>query len=216
MMDVVIFGAGGLGWVVLDILRQAGRYRPVAFLDSDPKKQGGTVDGLPIAGGFEQVTRYVSSGVVHAIVAIGNNHTRVAVARQLKCSGMNLVSAIHPLASISPTARLEEHLIIGPRVVICVHAHVHQHAVLSAGSIVEHDNIVGTGAFLYPAVRLAGTVRVDDLAVLGVGACVIPGRRIGRGARVEPGAVVIRDIPAGAAVTGVPAIPCANTGTSIV
>jgi len=40
---------------------------------------------------------------------------------------------------------------------------------------------------------------------VGIGASVIPGRRVGRGARVEPGAVVIHDVPADATVSGVPA-----------
>jgi acetyltransferase-like isoleucine patch superfamily enzyme len=48
-------------------------------------------------------------------------------------------------------------------------------------------------------------VSVEDYATLGIGACVIQGRRIGRGAHVEPGAVVIKDVPAGATVGGVPA-----------
>ena len=118
------FGAGGLGRVVLDILRQAGRHRPVAFLDSDPLKHRATLDDVPVAGNVDRVDRLIRAGVSAGIVAIGDNHTRVAVAEQLRRRGLNLVSAIHPLVSISPTAILSEHLIIGPRVTICVHAHI--------------------------------------------------------------------------------------------
>jgi acetyltransferase-like isoleucine patch superfamily enzyme len=88
---------------------------------------------------------------------------------------------------------------------VCVHAHIGPHAVLSAGVIAEHDNVVGVAAFLGPAVRLAGTVRVDDFASLAIGSTVIQGRRVGRGARVQAGAVVIRDVPPNACVSGVPA-----------
>jgi acetyltransferase EpsM len=77
--------------------------------------------------------------------------------------------------------------------------------VLSAGSIVEHDNHLGAGVFLHSAVRLAGTVRIEDGAVLGIGATVIPGRHIGRWARVEPGSIVIRDVPPETTVSGAPA-----------
>lgn len=206
MRDVVIFGAGGLACLVLDILRQAGRYRPVALLDSDPQTHGTTVDDLPVAGDIRHADRLIRAGVSGAIVAIGDNHTRVAIAGELRRRGLQLVSAVHPLASISPTARLGEHLIIGPRVTVCVHARIDRHVVLSAGSIIEHDNRIGLGAFLHPAVRLAGTVFVDDFATLGIGACVIPGGRIGRNAQVAPGAVVIRDVPPDTTVSGVPAI----------
>ena len=205
MEDVVIYGAGGLGCLVQDILIQAGQYRPVAFLDSDPAKHGTNVMNMPVRGGGEQIAALLDAGVRGAIVAIGENVARVAVAETLAAHGLQLFSAIHPLASISRSAQIGEHVIIGPRAIVCVHVRIGAHTVLSAGAIAEHDNVVGRGVFLYPAVRLAGTVTVDDFATVGIGASVIPGRRVGRGAYVEPGAVVIHDVPPNTTVGGVPA-----------
>jgi acetyltransferase-like isoleucine patch superfamily enzyme len=48
-------------------------------------------------------------------------------------------------------------------------------------------------------------VVIEDDADLGVGAIVLPGVRIGRGAQVGAGAVVTRDVPAYAVVAGNPA-----------
>lgn len=48
-------------------------------------------------------------------------------------------------------------------------------------------------------------VRIEDDADLGVGAIVLPGVTIGRGAQVGAGAVVSRDVPAYAVAAGVPA-----------
>jgi len=202
---IAIFGAGGLGRLVYDTLLLSKNLRPVAFLDSDPRKRGRTIEGLPIRGGLEQVPALRRAGVRAAIVAIADSRTRVRMAETLRAQGLRLISAIHPLASIAPSARLGEHLIIGPRVIVCVHATVADHCALAAGAIVEHDNELGTGVFLHPAVRLAGGVRVGRFATLGIGACVIPYRQIGQAARVAPGAVVIRDVPPGATVSGVPA-----------
>lgn len=213
MIEAAIFGAGGLGRLVHDTLLLSNRVRPVAFLDSDPRKHGRKVDGLAVCGGIERVPALRRRGVTTAIVAIGDSRVRVGVAEALRRHGLRLVSAIHPLASVARSARLGDHLIIGARVIVCVHASVGSHCVLSAGSIIEHDNEMGTGVFLHPAVRLAGGVKIADYATLGIGSCVIPYRRIGDGARVEPGAVVIRDVPPGATVRGVPATHAA-TATS--
>ena len=48
-------------------------------------------------------------------------------------------------------------------------------------------------------------VVIDDGAWLGIGATVLKGVRIGRGARVAAGAVVTTDVPPGATVAGNPA-----------
>jgi sugar O-acyltransferase (sialic acid O-acetyltransferase NeuD family) len=205
MTDVAIFGAGGLGCLVNDILLQTARFRPVAFLDSDPRKHGRTIDGLTVRGGLEQVPALRRAGATAIIVAIGDSHVRVRLAELLRREGMRLVSAIHPLATVAPSARLGNHLIAGARTIICVHAAIGDHCVLSTGSIIEHDNQLGTGVFLHPAVRLAGGVKINDYATLGIGACVIPYQQVGREALVEPGAIVIRDVLAGTTVSGAPA-----------
>ncbi len=214
--DVVIFGAGGLGSLVQDILQQGGRYRPVAFLDSNPAKHGQFLNGLPVRGGPEQIAPFHDAGIRRAIVAIGDNPARAAVAETLQAWGMQLVSAIHPLASISPSAEVGEHVIIGPRAIVCVHARIGPHAVLSAGAIAEHDNVLGKAVFLHPAVRLAGAVTVEDFATLEIGATVIPGCTVGAGARVAAGAVVIRDVPPNTAVGGVPAAVDERAGSRFV
>lgn len=203
--DVVIYGAGGFGAEVQDILRQGTRYRPIAYLDSDSTLHGRLIGGLRVVGGLSHAPALCQAGVHAVVVAIGDNATRAACAETLELHGMTLISAIHPLASISPSAHLANHVIIGPRAILCVHARVGRHAVLSAGAIAEHDNSIGVGAFLGPAVRLAGTVTIEDFARLEIGATVIPGRKVGRGALVEAGAVVIRDVPPNRSVAGVPA-----------
>jgi len=206
MIDVIIYGAGGLGRLVLDTLLQSDLYRPVAFLDSDRAKHGDSVDGLTILGGLEKLADLRAAGVTSAIVAVGDNRTRIDIARRLLREDFTLASAIHPSTSIAPSAFLGAHLIIGSRVMISVHASIADHCVLLAGAIVEHDNTLGSGAFLHSAVRLAGGVEIGALATLHIGACVIPYRKVGRQARVEAGAVVISDVLPGSAAAGAPAV----------
>jgi UDP-perosamine 4-acetyltransferase len=210
MQKAFIYGAGGFGVEVLNILRQADTVEPVAFLDSDPHKHGTTVDGLPVIGGPHAVAALTDDNVRCGIVAIGENVTRAAIADTLADRGVELISAIDPLASISPSATIGRHVIIGPRAIICVHANVGDHSVLSAGAIADHDAHIGRAAFLGPAVRLAGGVRVDDFARLEIGAAVIPGRHVHAGALVQAGAVVIGDVAGGVHVTGIPAASSGN------
>lgn len=205
MKQAVIVGASGLGQLVHDILLHDPTVSVLGFLDSNPALHGTTVDGKRVLGGIEQVQRLRWQGLTHAVVAIGINPTRRAMADRIRDEGLELLSAMHPQAALARSVRLGRHVIIGAGVRACVHATIGDHVVLSAGSIVEHDNVIDSGAFLHPAVRLAGNVTVGADAVLEIGASVIPGVTIGAGARVGAGSIVIRDIAPTTRAAGVPA-----------
>ena len=57
---------------------------------------------------------------------------------------------------------------------------------------------------------VASPVVIEDDAWIGIGAIVLKGVRIGRGARVQAGAVVTHDVAPGATVAGNPARPAAG------
>lgn len=59
-------------------------------------------------------------------------------------------------------------------------------------------------AILHSRIELAA-VTIEDDSDIGVGALILPGVTVGRGAQVGAGAVVTRDVPPYAVVAGVPA-----------
>src|SRR5215218_6211927 len=106
-MDVVIVGAGGHGKVVLDILRAASnsKIRPVGFLDADPALIGTSINDLPVLGPIHHISKLRQQRLAGAIVAIGDNRARFSYARYLLDENIELISAIHPRAIISTTAK---------------------------------------------------------------------------------------------------------------
>ena len=205
MARMIIYGAGGLGAETLEIIRRAGCYEVCGFLDGDPRRADAQIDGVRVSGGPERLPEFWAAGIRRIIVAVGANRVRSELAARFAAQGFELVSAIHPTAALARSAQLARHVIIGARASVCVHAKIGSHAIVGTGAIVEHDNVIERAAFIEPAARLAGGVRVGCAARVGIGACVIPGRTIGADASVAPGAIVIRDVPAGAVVAGAPA-----------
>ncbi len=91
------------------------------------------------------------------------------------------------------------------------------------GVVIGETATVGDRCLLYQGVVLGGTSlekkkRHPDLesdVVVGAGAIVLGPIRIGRGSRVGAGSVVIKEVPPGSTVVGVPARVVAQNGKAV-
>lgn len=201
MKNLLIWGAGGHGRVILDIARAMGTFGRIAFYD-DSEDVTGKVPVERISGGFQEARRL---GFDTFVVAIGPNATRARRFEEALATGMEAAICIHPTAWISPSAVIGEGTVVMPGVVMQTDSRVGVNCILNTGTIVEHDCVVGDHVHLSPGVTLCGNVTVGPLAHLGAGVTVIPGGSIGSGAVVGAGAVVLQEIPGGVTAVGVPA-----------
>jgi UDP-perosamine 4-acetyltransferase len=206
MTDTLIIGAGGHGKVVLDILKSGDQYRPIGFVDADPKLTGTRVCGLPVFGAIHLLSRLIREHRIGAaIIAIGDNRARASYAKAVDDARIPLINAIHKSAVLSPTAILGRNVVVAANAVICTETKVGDFSIINTAATVDHECELGIAVHICPGAHLAGRVRLDDNAFVGLGANVIQCLRIGSGAIIGAGAVVLSDIPAGATAVGVPA-----------
>jgi UDP-perosamine 4-acetyltransferase len=203
-MDVLIIGAGGHGKVVLDILRAAAVHRPIGFLDADPALNGANLHGLPVLGQINLLPK-LKQKTSAAIVAIGDNRARASYADLLRQHGFELVNAIHPRATVSPTARLGINVVVAAGAVVGTDADLADGVIVNTSAVVDHECRISAAAHICPAAALAGRVSVGEMAFVGLGCRIIQCLTIGRQAIVGAGAVVIADVPDHATAVGVPA-----------
>ena len=134
-------------------------------------------------------------------------------------SGVSLLDIKSVNARIEPGAIIREKVEIGDNAVIMMGAILNIGAVVGEGTMIDMGAVlggraivgahchVGAGTVLAGVVEPASAVPVviEDDVLIGANAVVIEGVRVGKGAVVAAGAVVIEDVPAGAVVAGCPA-----------
>lgn len=205
MAKLIIFGAGGHGRVVLDIVLSQALWEEVVFLDQNPQLVGCKIKNVPVAGTLLKVFELIEAGFTEGIVAIGDNQARAEIAAKALKAGLRLINAIHPSALISKSVKMGINNVIAAGSIINTDAEIGSNVIVNTGAIVEHDNIIEDNVHISPGVRLAGKVVVGQGAHVGIGATVIQGVTIGAGAIIGAGAVVISDVLPGTTVVGVPA-----------
>ena len=122
-------------------------------------------------------------------------------------------------ARIEPGAFIRDKVTIGDNAVIMMGAVINIGAVIGEGTMIDMGAVlggratvgkhchVGAGAVLAGVIEPpnANPVVLEDNVLIGANAVVIEGVHIGEGAVVGAGAIVTKDVPAGAVVVGNPA-----------
>jgi UDP-N-acetylbacillosamine N-acetyltransferase len=200
-----VYGASGHGKVVGDILLANKDPDFVGFIDDRAGLWDTGVLGLPVLGDGEWLQHEAGMTQVAVALGVGDNFLRKKLAEKCISWGVELVTVIHPSASVSCSARLGRGTVVMAQAAINADAKIGEGAIVNTSAVVEHDVAIGNFANVSPNAALAGASRLGMLSHLAIGALTIPCVSIGTMTIVGAGSVVIRDIPDGVVAFGIPA-----------
>lgn len=194
---LILYGGGGHGKTLIDLVRAAGNFHWVGLID-DRLTRGSKVLGVSVLGGAEQLHELYQNGVrlaVNGVGGIGNPAVRQRVFDILEQAGFTCPAVVHPSAWVEQSARLEGGVQVLAHAYVSSAAFVGFGSVLNAGAVVSHDCRLGRCVNLSPGAALAGNVRLEDFVQVGMNATINLDVTVGRGARIGNGATVKADVP---------------------
>jgi sugar O-acyltransferase (sialic acid O-acetyltransferase NeuD family) len=205
---LVIFGAGGFGREVLQLVRDINAVVPVwefeGFLvDSKFAKAGGFIQGSPILGGLEWLTQ---NEEVHLVIAVGSPPARREIALRVRTVSRNpFATLIHPRAWVGQHVDIGEGSILCAGALITTDIRINRQVHVNIGATIGHDSILEDFVTLNPSVNISGNVKLEEGVEVGTNSVVIPGCVVGNWSIIGAGSVVTKNLPPNITAVGAPA-----------
>lgn len=199
---LVIYGAGGMGQEVADLVIASGG-KVVGFVDDDPKLVPGShMLGIPVVGD----KRWLEGKSTPVALAFGAPASRHRVWKSLRALGViEPPPLVHPTAYVGLGCQLGGGSVVAAGATLTADVELGRFVIVNAGVTVSHNSRLSDFSTVAPGVHLAGNTTVGEGADIGIGASVIQGLTIGPWSVVGAGAAVIDDVPANTTVVGCPA-----------
>lgn len=207
MENLIIVGASGFGREVAGYLEDINAssatptWNILGFLDDNLNALDGIGYGYEVIGTIKD---HIPAEDTYYVCAIALPKTKEYIVDILKSKGAKFATIIHPTARVSRCAKIGVGCIVTPNSNINTEAKVGDFVAILASGI-GHDAKVGDFSTLSGHVCVNGHVEIGRRAYIGCGVLIAPNKKIGDGATVGIGSVVVTNIKPGVTAFGNPA-----------
>jgi sugar O-acyltransferase (sialic acid O-acetyltransferase NeuD family) len=139
------------------------------------------------------------------VCAIGVPAIKRKVSELIASRGGRFTRLVHRTAVLGHEVNLAEGVILCPYVVISANNRIGRGVGVNIHASVDHDANIGDWSQVNCHCDLTAAVEVGREVFMGSRVSVIPNVRVGDGAYIGAGSVVLRDVPPGWKVVGCPA-----------
>lgn len=175
---IVLIGGGGHCKVVIDAIRNGGRFDIFGIVDSNIKI-GDRVLGVPVKGDDSELKKiFIKGGVKNAFISVGStgdSSVRVKLAGKAEEVGFNLPVIIHPSSVIAEDVYIGKGTFVAALVAVNTGTKIGNNVILNTRSSIDHDCLIGDFVHVAPGATLSGGVRIDEGIHIGTGATVSHG-----------------------------------------
>jgi sugar O-acyltransferase (sialic acid O-acetyltransferase NeuD family) len=211
---LLIIGAGGLGAIAASLVddinmlaMQNDRVPPweiIGYADGDPAKHGNQHAGRAVRGSIDEIARTAPGSELCFFCAIGDNAARARTVERAESVGWKPATLVHPSAVLATNVELGPGTYIGPLSVIAANSKVGAHAIVDAHVSIGHDVLLKDFCSVFPGARISGFCSIEEYALVGSNATLLPGTRVGERAIVGAASLAHGLIEPDTTVFGVP------------
>ena len=151
-LDVLIYGYGGHGRVLAELLNETMGYKIGVFDELIPNE---LPDYIKYLGSYNP-NLYSNLKI---LIAVGNNLLRSKIVKTLN---HDFHLFIHPSAYVSPTAKIGAGTVILQNAVVQSHANLGKHCIVNIGSLVDHDSQIGDFCHIAPSSYVGGGAQIPS------------------------------------------------------
>ncbi|PHS61902.1 MAG: acetyltransferase [Flavobacterium sp.] len=197
MKDLILFGAGGHCFAIVELINSSETYLPSLIYDDNPKQQ--KILSVPVA-------KYKNEDLSdkYICISIGNNKIRKVISEKLNG---NYPIFIHKSAHIYKSSSVGIGSVILPNTVIDADVKIGDFCIVNNNATVSHNVRINDFVHIAINVAIAGGVEIGEGTLIGAGAIILPEIKIGKWVTIGAGAVVTKDIPDNCTAVGMPAKP---------
>ena len=204
MKDLIIVGGGGMARKIVAKLKKLNLPEPIwnviGMLDDDPAAQTLNKTEVKIIGTIKD---YEPKSSDHFVMGVSDPYLKESLADIMIQKGVTFETLIGPEADLGDDVSFGEGCIIFTPHVIDSGA-TFGNFVTVMGSTVSFDAVVGDYSTLTGFANTT-TATIGKRVFVGSHAVILEGLNIGDDAYIGTGSIVLKDVPAGAKVFGVPA-----------
>ena len=161
--------------------------------------------GRPLIASLNWIKHLKDLGINKVLPLTNGNRTRLKLIQDCISNNIELITAIHPTATIMPEVEIENGTWIGPRCHIGYKTQIHTGVMMVQGAMIGQHNIIERCAEVHTGAITTGNVTIGECATINAGATVIPRIEIGNDVIIGAGSVVLENVAPNHTAVGIPA-----------
>lgn len=198
---VLVLGTNSWAEVLVDLFEKTRNLEFVGFVENmDPTQCGKLLLERPIySSNF--IIKFVDTHLLTCSLATTFRSNWI---EEMEGAGFNFIDLCHPSSVVSGRTDIGKGVIIDASCTIAGFTIVQNHTRIGRQCSIGHHTNIGEFCTIHPGSIISGKCMVGARTIIGTGAVVIDHITIGEGAVIAAGAVVTKDVPAGALFAGNP------------